>query len=554
MPLFKGEGYKCTPDKAIEYITRPGKAVLVSSLYLDDTRNYAKQFRETAYSFGKGKAFGERKYYHFKLSADPKDHISPKESQRLAEELAQQLFPDHECVIATHIDTGIVHSHIIVNSVNFATGLKLHVSDHEYAAMKDRTNDIAAKHGLRTLDWRKSANKRVKQAEHHISKNGKTCWKDELRKTLDQAISECDSFISLRNYLERQDIKLSRITDKTISFIYPGQKKSVRGDTLGVAYSRSAIEQRLREPKEQVKAQKSIAERLAENKAISNRNQRFSVDQVDHQQAVSFSGGISERLAAAKEVVKEHQEQKAVASEPNITAEHRKAYCPNLTESKPVRLNFLQKLKAMFLGYLRSVSRKPFDYRVYSQTKYNSKVMAATLKVLSQNNIGSIRDLEKRLQLLAGNVAKLEFSQQSLNSEITRLQQIHGALCNYNAYSHIADQYKSKVFFRDKFFRENEAQLRAYAKAQKILSMYQIDPCKSPIEVKEQINELLQQRSILSKELRVAKDTLYQWQRIERNLHKVLEDRQPKYRLDREPNKDKPQRIKKKNRERTTSI
>ena len=100
--------------------------------------------------------------------------------------------------------------------------------------------------------------------------------------------------------------------------------------------------------------------------------------------------------------------------------------------------------------------------------------MAATLKVLSENNIGSVRDLEKQLQLLAGSVAKLEFSQQSLNSEITKLQQIHGALCNYNAYSHIAEQYKSKVFFRDKFFRENEEQLRAYAKAQKILSMYPV--------------------------------------------------------------------------------
>lgn len=46
------------------------------------------------------------------------DNVRPQTAQKYAEEMAELLFRDHECVIATHTDTKTVHSHIIVNSVD----------------------------------------------------------------------------------------------------------------------------------------------------------------------------------------------------------------------------------------------------------------------------------------------------------------------------------------------------------------------------------------------------------------------------------------------------
>ena len=125
MPLFKGCGCKSKPAKAIDHITDEKKAAIVTSYALDDNRDYARQFAETAKLFGKAQKFDSRKYYHFKHSFDPKDNITPEEAHRLTEELAQQAFPDNEYIIATHTDKHHVHCHIIVNSVSFVREIRL---------------------------------------------------------------------------------------------------------------------------------------------------------------------------------------------------------------------------------------------------------------------------------------------------------------------------------------------------------------------------------------------------------------------------------------------
>ena len=127
MPLFKGRAGKAKPKKAIDYITDPKKAIIVSSMSMDDSTDYAKQFTEICKLYGKGSGYDERKYYHFKLSPDRADNPTPQQCHELAERMAKKLFSAHECVIATHNDTDTLHSHIIVNAVSFETGKKFRV-------------------------------------------------------------------------------------------------------------------------------------------------------------------------------------------------------------------------------------------------------------------------------------------------------------------------------------------------------------------------------------------------------------------------------------------
>ena len=63
----------------------------------------------------KGK--GTVKAIHYIQSFDPKDNITPELAQRIAKAFARKTFGnDCQVVIATHIDRGHVHSHLIVNS------------------------------------------------------------------------------------------------------------------------------------------------------------------------------------------------------------------------------------------------------------------------------------------------------------------------------------------------------------------------------------------------------------------------------------------------------
>ena len=241
MPLFKGCGCKAKPANAIAYITDKRKATIVTSYALDDRLDYAQQFAETAKLFGKAQKFDSRKYYHFKHSFDPKDNISPAEAHRLTEELAQQAFPDNEYIIATHTDKHHVHCHIIVNSVSFVNGKMLHYSNSDYGKLKDLSNEIAAKYGYSTLDFRKKAADRIKSEERRIILKGGTSWKEELREVIAEALKVCETMEDFEKHLGKYGVTITRNTARTISFLHPHKKKPIRGSRLGQVYTKEAI-------------------------------------------------------------------------------------------------------------------------------------------------------------------------------------------------------------------------------------------------------------------------------------------------------------------------
>lgn len=266
MPLLKGKGCKSMPDKAIAYITNDKKAEYVSSQNLDDHRSYSDQFKETSKLFGKGKEFSERKYYHFKLSCNRADNVSALSHQEYAEEVAKRFFSDYECVIATHTDTETIHSHIIVNAVNFENGKKLQINDRKYRRMKDIVNEIGLERGYSALDWRKAvedkrsrlkikpvteANKRTTgelYIQHdHGADWGKYSWKEQLRQLIDQAKKQCHSREEFQAFLKEYGVEMPRNTAKSVSFVHPAvSKKSVRGNVLGAEYTASEIDKALK--------------------------------------------------------------------------------------------------------------------------------------------------------------------------------------------------------------------------------------------------------------------------------------------------------------------
>ncbi len=241
MPLFKGLASKSTPKKAIDYITREDKAAFVSVRNLFEDEDYAEQFADTMRRFGKGKKFDERKYYHFKLSCARKDNVSPEQAHLYAEELAAILFPDDECVIATHIDTKTVHSHIIVNAVNPIMGKKLRITESDYTKMKDEANRLGSEFGYTSTDFRKKAqNKRTTQESHIIMKGG-TSWKEDLREVIEEAkrvSSTQEEFIS---HLALYGVTITR-SKMEYSFLHPQKKKAIRGLKLGNNYTKKEID------------------------------------------------------------------------------------------------------------------------------------------------------------------------------------------------------------------------------------------------------------------------------------------------------------------------
>ena len=285
MPLFKGQGCKSRPGKAIDYITDKNKAAIVTSQNLDDSRSYAQQFQETAEGFGKGVGYDERKYYHFKLSCNRADEVAASAHHEFAEALAAKLFPGHECVIATHTDTGTVHSHIIVNAVNFEEGKKLHCNNREYQYMKDLADEMGKERGFTELHWREAAKKKHQaiergvpqpetQAEKNIILRGGTSWKEELREVITLAKQDTKTMPEFESYLREYGVELTRNTGKTIAYKHPKKEKAIRGERLGEEYTKGAVENEL----EQNRRHDSQREVAAESGAEANGNREYAAE------------------------------------------------------------------------------------------------------------------------------------------------------------------------------------------------------------------------------------------------------------------------------------
>ena len=91
MPIFKAAenkkchgkgGFKTSPKFTLAYITRPDKAAIVSSQYLNDDMDYARQLEDTKRLWNKGLAANSRKFYHFIHSFSTYDSITPRRLMR----------------------------------------------------------------------------------------------------------------------------------------------------------------------------------------------------------------------------------------------------------------------------------------------------------------------------------------------------------------------------------------------------------------------------------------------------------------------------------------
>ena len=309
MPLLKCSAGKAKPQAAIGYITNPKKAEIVSVRNLFEDEDYAKQFEQTAAMYGKGKGFNERKYYHFKLSCARQDNLSPQEAHKFAQEVAEKLFQDYECVLATHTDTDAVHSHIIVNAVNPLTGKKLQFSPKDYVAMKDEVNRLGKEHGYTETDFRKRGKNSRNAAERKIILNGGVSWKEELREVIVEAIGKSKDEQEFKDYLKTcYGVEITR-SGKDFSYLHPQKQKPIRGAKLGTNYTKSEV---LRKLGKQNNGQKPTANNGHGGGCI---REQSSGARVVRTSRLTHGGGTGSLIAASLDCIEREMQQLNIAAE-----------------------------------------------------------------------------------------------------------------------------------------------------------------------------------------------------------------------------------------------
>lgn len=148
MAIIKAVSSRAKIEQAIDYVTKKEKTQekLISGLYCE-AETAKDEMQITKELWGKT---GGRTYKHFVQSFAPEEKIDSETAHEIAKQLAEKIeaWNGHEILISTHIDREHVHTHFIVNSVNFLDGHKLQWSKKDLEKMKRINDKLCMERGL----------------------------------------------------------------------------------------------------------------------------------------------------------------------------------------------------------------------------------------------------------------------------------------------------------------------------------------------------------------------------------------------------------------------
>ena len=126
-------------------------------------------------------------FYHMVQSFPKGANIDPRTAHEAARRLAGY-FEGCEILVCTHTDREHIHSHCIINSVNFETGKKIHMADEQIQALRARNDAICEELGLPKFqkdEQQKSSG--MSNAEYYPAAKGES-WKLELMRVIDECM------------------------------------------------------------------------------------------------------------------------------------------------------------------------------------------------------------------------------------------------------------------------------------------------------------------------------------------------------------------------------
>ena len=141
---------------------------------------------------------GGTMFYHMVQSFPKGAAVDPRQAHEAARRLAEY-FDGCEVLVCTHVDREHIHSHCIINSVNFETGKKLHMAKEQLQELMRHNDAICQEMGLPVFDAPTQQARGMSGAEYHTALRGQS-WKLRLMNTIDECMkyaADKDAFVSL---------------------------------------------------------------------------------------------------------------------------------------------------------------------------------------------------------------------------------------------------------------------------------------------------------------------------------------------------------------------
>ena len=196
---------------------------LVSGINCDGL-NSVLEFEATKAAHGKMDGIN---FYQYVQSFSPAENITPRQAHEVAKEFAMRAW----ILVTTHCDANHVHSHFIINSVNFETGMKLRQDPNTLKYLRRVSDDICMTHGFSILPKYESGGQKMSTREYRAAQKGQS-WKFRLMYDIGQAMKRSASKEDFILLMKRKGYEVKWTEErKDITFTCPNGMKC-RGSRL----------------------------------------------------------------------------------------------------------------------------------------------------------------------------------------------------------------------------------------------------------------------------------------------------------------------------------
>lgn len=160
---------------------------------------------------------------HFVQSFSPKDNVTFEQAHEIGMKLAE-FYKGFQMVVATHIDREHIHTHFVLNTVNFETGKKFNQSKYDLARLKRYSNKLCKEYGLSTIRVKAKVDD-IKINEYKSRQKGES-WKMQLEKDIDKCMNIANNKLEFFKEMNKLGYKVTWTKErKNITFTTPQGKK-----------------------------------------------------------------------------------------------------------------------------------------------------------------------------------------------------------------------------------------------------------------------------------------------------------------------------------------
>lgn len=168
--------------------------------------------------------------------------VTPEIAHEIGLKLAEELWPDHQVIVATHLDKDHIHSHFVVNSVSL-NGRKFNATRESYRQMRAASDRLCKEYGLSVIEDQKAYFPKH-YAEWAAEQNGQPTWRSSIRVDIDSAVKEAMTFQQFVSEMKKKGYVLER-RGSFLRIKAPGMQRFVRLRSLGEGYLESDIRRRI---------------------------------------------------------------------------------------------------------------------------------------------------------------------------------------------------------------------------------------------------------------------------------------------------------------------